>query len=175
MRDRRVHGLVLALVVGLALTAFPVLAQHGPHGPQGPGEMHRKMPFPAMHILHDLDLTAEQRDQIHSIMRKYHDDGLDTRLEAVEQARQAHQLSVWDPKATDSELASSADAVADKLKDLDGVLHRLASEILGVLTEDQRAEFRQRLSEERGGPEGPGGPPPMGSMRRQGGPGTPER
>ena len=164
MSDRRVRGMVLALVAGLSLTALPVLAQHDPYGGGG---MHRRMAFPAMHILHDLDLTTEQRDQIHTIVRRYHEDGLPARLDAVEQARQAHQLSVWDPKATDAELASTADAVADKLKDVDGVLHRMASEILGVLTEDQRAEFRTRLSEERDRPEGP--------MRRQGGPGSPER
>jgi Spy/CpxP family protein refolding chaperone len=170
MRDRRFRGMILGLAVGLALTVLPALAQHGP---QGGGPMHRRMGFPAMHILHDLELTAEQRDQIHSIVRKYHEDGLDTRIEAMEQARQAHQLSVWDPKATDADLTSTADAVADKLKDVDGVLHRMASEILGVLTEDQRAEFRNRLSEEPGEFDGP---PPQGThMRRQGGPGTPER
>ena len=172
MSDRRFRRMVLALALGSSLAGLPVLAQHDPHGPGG-APMHRRMAFPALHILHDLDLTAEQRDQIHTIVRRYHDDGLQARVEAVQQARQAHQLSVWDPKASDADLSSTADEVADRAKDVDAVLHRMASEILGVLTEDQRAEFRTRLSETPDGPDGP--PPGSRSMRRQGGPGTPER
>jgi Spy/CpxP family protein refolding chaperone len=173
MSDRRFRGMVLALALGSSLAALPVLARHDPHGGQGGGPMHRRMALPAIHILHELELSTEQRDQIHSIVRRYHEDGLPARVEAVQQARQAHQLSVWDPKASDAELSSTADAVADRARDVDAVLHRMAAEILGVLTEDQRAEFRTRLSETPDGPDGP----PMGShsMRRQGGPGTPER
>jgi len=175
MNSRSVLGIALALTVGSCLAAVPVLAQHGPHGP--PGGHHGPQRFAlgaAVGVLHSLDLREEQRSQIHTIVQRYRQEELATRMREVGEARHAHQLNIWDPKASEADLASTAEAVAERVREVDAVLHRMAAEILGVLTEDQRVEFRTKLSEAPIEPDGP----PMGReprMRRPAGSEAPER
>jgi Spy/CpxP family protein refolding chaperone len=168
MIRRPVPTIALVLAVALALVVTPTLAQSGPPGPHarhggphGPGSMAFGA---AVRILHDLELGESQRGEIHSIVQRYRDSELAALVRELGEARKAHQLNVWDPKVSLADLDATASAVADRHRKIDDVVHRMAAEVLGVLTEDQRAEFRTRLSEM------PVDEPPMGGqlrMRRQ--------
>lgn len=168
MSHRPIPAIFLALVAACALVATPTLAQSGTSGP-GPGPYARHGGSgghgpghlgPVVQILHDLDLTDSQRGEIHSIVQRYRDLELAGRVRDVAEARHAHQLNVWDPKVSAADLDATGSVVAERLRQVDEVVHRLAAEVLGVLTEDQRAAFRTRLSEAALDE------PPMGPHRR---------
>jgi len=170
MKHRSALGIVLALAVGAGLASMPALAQHGPHGgPHGP-----HLAFgAAVDVLHSLDLSEEQRNQIHTIVQRYRQDELADRMREVGEARRAHQLNIWDPKAREADLAATAETVAQRVREVDAVMHRMAAEVLSVLTEDQRVQFRTKLSEAPIEADGP----PMGAhprMPRQAGGAAPE-
>jgi len=160
MNDRSVLG--LALATGLYIAALPAVAQHGSRVPREGHGPQRFAHGAAMRVLHTLDLDENQRDEIHGIVHRYREGELGTRVRAVAAARHVQELNIWDPKAREADLAAAAETVAQRAREVDAVLQRMAAEVLAVLTEDQRAEFRTKLSEAPIDGDGP----PMGAKRR---------
>lgn len=156
----------LSLLIGLAaVLATVVSAQQpgmgrgphpGPGGPGGPGGPPDLVLGPAGRILHELDLSSEQRQQIRETLESQIDGQLGTLARSFMDARHALELRVWDPQATQDEIHSASDLVAERAQALEEARHGLALEILALLTDEQRQAFREMLAE---GPMPPPGPP----------------
>ncbi|HKQ62777.1 MAG TPA: periplasmic heavy metal sensor [Candidatus Polarisedimenticolaceae bacterium] len=153
--------------IGLAIAACaltPALAQgwgegEGPHhrGPgPGPGPGFGLGPGFVEHLAEMLDLTSEQRSQVHEIVRKHMDGALGERLDAMREAHETLHATIHDAAASDAQVQQAAAAAASQLALVATEQHHLAVEVDAVLTAEQRerfAEMRQRHGEiERRGP-----------------------
>jgi Spy/CpxP family protein refolding chaperone len=98
-------------------------------------------------VLHSLDLTDEQWTKIHSVIREHHAGEIETAVSAVGSARRALELLVWDASATDRDIEDAGAALSARQRELDALRHRMASEVLAVLTDEQRTTFRTQLAE----------------------------
>lgn len=102
---------------------------------------------PAGRALRELDLTAEQRDRIRTVVHSSKDQGLREAAEAVHTARQALERALWDRDADDTRLAALRQAAADAEDRLLAARRPLVRDVLQVLTEDQRTELLKLLDE----------------------------
>jgi Spy/CpxP family protein refolding chaperone len=98
-------------------------------------------------VLHELDLTAEQRTQIRTLVRTARDQGMGDAFEAVHTARQALERALWDPETDETRLGALRQAAAETEDRLFAVRRKLARDVLQLLTEEQRTEFLQLLDE----------------------------
>jgi hypothetical protein len=123
---------------------------------------------PVGQALQMLQLTCDQRDGIREIVGVHVEGGLGTAVQAFHEAQRGLELAVWNPDAGQQELIDASMNVAQQSEQLVLLRHELVLELLGVLTDEQRATLFEMLAagpQRPGGPEGPGGP---------GGPGGPE-
>jgi len=95
-------------------------------------------------VLHDLDLSADQRRRIRTLVDAARGQGLAEAGEALHEARHALERALWEPEADVSRLRAAAAEAEDHLFAL---RRQLAQEVLQVLTEDQRTEFLRALDE----------------------------
>jgi len=151
-RTRTILGIALALA---AATAVGAQGHPGP-GP-GPGGPPDPVMGPAGHLLHELDLSFDQRRQVRETVRGAMEGELGALARDFGEARHALETLVWDPGATDEAIRSASDVVAGWARALDAARHRFAASVLSVLTEEQREAFREMLAE---GPMPPPGPRP---------------
>jgi Spy/CpxP family protein refolding chaperone len=168
------HRLGMLVLLTLLATALPVLGQEGdrdlsprpPHGPHAHGG-HGGPPNPVMGMagpaLRALDLSDDQVEAIHGIMRGAMEGELEPLLQAVGEARHALELTIWNPAASEQDLTDASQALMEQAQQLDVVRHRLALQVLELLTEEQREALQERLAE---APSRPG--PPGGHGRRGG-------
>lgn len=132
---------------------------------QGPGQMMRRPP-PMFQILRDLDLTADQRDEVRSIMQAAH------------QKRRAFMQEHKDElQALDEQIRK---LVQQRRKLMSKALDRdaLIEQISGVLTEQQQSQLKEQLKSMRDregagrrsrfNRRGPGGDRPRHRSRGQG-------
>lgn len=139
--------LTLALVA-LALLATPAMAQRG-RGPGGPGG-----PGGGMHgLMRALDLTETQRDQVHAVADRYHDEIFEPRREALDAARHALVQAIHDTSGGEAGVREAAQALATLEADMAVQRHAMWTEIEVFLTEEQRAKAQEILAE--GPPERP--------------------
>jgi len=165
-------GRVFTSWMAVAVAAIAVLAAgvvlagmgdgNGPQGAPGPGYgrhegMHGQGPGPNgpfMEMLRSLDLTSEQRQQLHAALDRHMEGGLRAAFEAERTARQDVQRAIHDPAATDGQ-------IVDAVRNGTGVEERLAleqrrlfEEIQALLTDEQKQELQQRHEEmlQDGGP-----------------------
>lgn len=161
---RRFVSLGLILLVATSLLAWgqgpPPLDRRGHPGPPfgGPGGP----PDPAMglagRILHDIDLSDAQKGQIHGLVRSHIDGELKSLIQDFGEARHQLENVVWDPKASDRDLAAASDALAQASLALEKGRRRLASDVLHTLTGSQQQRFHEMLAAAK--PPGPPEPPP---------------
>ena len=95
-------------------------------------------------VLHDLDLSAEQRRRIRALVDTARGEGLAEAGEALHDARHALERALWDPEADVSALRAAAAEAEDHLFAL---RRQLTQQVLQVLTEDQRTELLRTLGE----------------------------
>jgi Spy/CpxP family protein refolding chaperone len=149
---------LIALVAG----GLTILAQPGGKGPmhgRGPGHHDGMM---MGRILHHLDLTDEQRDQIHAILDSAKPEDADQRREEMRAARRSLHEAIMDPAATDEQVLAAAREVSSLEEQRALIHHKIALEIQNVLTEEQKAELekmKERMAEREGSP------PPHGQGR----------
>jgi len=160
-RTKTRMGLLLAVVslgsaLALAQGPPPGMPPGGPGHPGGPMGGPDPILGPVGRILHDLDLSADQRQAVHERIRTRVDGGLADLVHDLSQARRQLDMTLWDAASTDADLQAATDLVAERSRALDLGRRQLALEVLGLLTEDQRAAFRAMLAE---GPDVPPGPP----------------
>lgn len=139
------------VAAGLAsLIVVPVAAAkrgEGPHAGRGHGAR----------LAEALDLTDDQRAQMRTITEKYRGGDAGERLDDLREARGQLRRLIHDASASDAQVRDAAKemSAAEALVSVDR--HRMAVEIDGLLTDEQRAkaaELRQRRQERRhGGPQ----------------------
>ena len=143
MKSRRSSiRLAIGCFAVFALAALPALAQGGPmgHGPHG-GGMHGHGEFLA-HMIHRLDLTDAQRDQIHQIMQKTQQETEPSR----EAMRAAHEVladlmhaEVYD----EASIRAAAEQVAAAQAEMIVAHARALRDARNVLTPEQLEQFQQ--------------------------------
>jgi len=161
-----------------ALAAAPLLAQAGPgggpHGGPGPhggqgmgpaGPCDGTGPGPGAGrggrmglIAEELDLTAEQRTQIRKIRARYMGGALGDARDAMREAQHRIAGLVQDPAATEDQIRAAHAVASEKALAAALERHRMHSEVMQVLTEEQR----QKAAELRKSRPRPLGPPPGG-------------
>lgn len=155
-RLRKAVPVALCLVL---LGGGLVLAQG--RGPGfGPGPHHGRMgmgpgPGPMAGVLHQLDLTDEQRDRIRATIHESMNGELGDLMRQARQARQQLEKLIADPTADEAALLDAAHQAGLVGEQLAVERHRLAVAIGNILTEEQQQQFQELLAE------GPGPGPPM--------------
>jgi len=135
----------------------------GPGGPGGPGGHGGPggPPDPVMglagRILHDLDLSDAQKGQIHALIQTHVDNDLKPLIQDFGEARHELENRVWNPAASEKDIAEAADALSQASLALERGRHRLAADLLGVLSKSQQRSFHEMLAAAR--PPTPPGPP----------------
>lgn len=127
-----------------------------PHGPPPP-------PDPVMGLggmlLRGLDLTADQRTQVRDIVRRAMQGHLGELARAFGEARHALEVKVWDPSSTEQDMIALSGTVSERAVALESGRRQLAKDLLGILTEEQRDAFLERLADDPGPPPLPPPPP----------------
>lgn len=140
MTTRRKVVLGFSAVLAVGLVAAPLLFAHGRGG------WHRGGLGRMAHVLHDLDLTEQQKDALHRI----HDEARE-RNRASKQAlhdglMEAAKRLIADP----NDVAGARQAIAAREKaigDLKNEMLTAVSQALTVLTPEQRAKLLERLED----------------------------
>ena len=147
---------LLATILGAAV-AVPVIAQP-PQGGRGPGR--GPGPDGVLPILHNLNLTDAQREQIRTITEAQRASNPRRNLMDLERQLQAAIFSETPDQQKIDDLKNSIAAAnaADLAARID-----LASRISQVLTPEQRAQAREALAQAPG-PGRRGGAPPRGKV-----------
>jgi Spy/CpxP family protein refolding chaperone len=150
---------VLCLIAGLAGTAAAAPPPGGPFGPP-PGHGRPGPPDPVLgaagRALHLLDLSPEQRHEIHGLIERALDGEVGEHARAFVAARHALEVLIWDPGTADAAIIEAAALAADRARPLELARHRLALDVAAILSDEQRAAFRLLLAEPPHPPERPG-------------------
>jgi Spy/CpxP family protein refolding chaperone len=134
---------------------------HGGHGgPGGPGGPPDPVMGLAGRILHDLDLTETQKSRVHGLLKSHVDSDLEPLVQDFLDARHDLEILVWNPAASDRDIAAAQGALQDASRALEKGRRRLAMDVMGALTESQRRTFHEKLASAK--PPMPPGPPPEG-------------
>ena len=141
---------VTRLAIVLVLTSLPALALAAPPGPPAPpppaqGPDH--LLGPVAGLLHELDLTAQQRARIRTLVHEARDGELGESLREVEAAHHRLEILTWDADADDEDIAGAVRALAERVRGIALARHELALDILEILTQEQRDELQARLEE----------------------------
>ena len=145
MKTRRMFlRLAFSAIAVAALTAAPAVAQPGPMGP-GPhgGGMHGQGEFLA-HMLHRLDLSDAQRDQIHQIMdrtRQETESNRDTMRSAHDTLAELMHAEVFD----EASIRAAAEQVAAAQAEMIVAHARALRDVRQLLTPEQLVPFQQML------------------------------
>jgi len=131
---------------------------NGPGGPGGPGGPPDPVMGLAGRILRDLDLSDAQKTQVRSVVRTHVDNDLKPLVQDFGEARHQLENLVWNPAASDKDIAQATDSLSQASLALEKGRHRLAADLLGVLTKSQQQSFHEMLASAR--PPMPPGPPP---------------
>ena len=147
----------IAAMVLLAVTVAAAQYGHGPHGPGGPGGPGG--PNLAEHLTKMLDLSADQKVKVETIVSKYMDGTLGEKMKSMHEARQTLAQTIHDFDATDGQVRQAAGVVSGIDSQIALEQHHMAVEVSKLLTADQRAKFEQIVKEhvDHDGP-----PPPQG-------------
>jgi protein CpxP len=131
MKSTRIRILTIGAVVMLAIAA--VIAQ-GPHGFGGPGEFH--------HMLRQLDLTTDQHAQVKAIFEKEKP----TLQPLMQQMRQNHTAMTALEAAgpfDEAKVTALATQNSQTMVQLQVEHERIKSEVIQILTPDQKAKLAQ--------------------------------
>ena len=145
----RILPISLALAA-LVFWAAPALAQHG-HGHRGHAGPGEEAGF--HHLMRALDLTDAQREQVHEVALRYHDEILEPQRESLLAARQALAQAIHSTTSSEADVRESALALAALEADTAVQRHQLWVEIDAFLTDEQRQLVQEILAE--GPPERP--------------------
>ena len=137
-------------ILVLTLTGTLILAQPGP-GFGGPPPRDAMFGGPQLgRLLHDLDLTDSQQSSIQDIMQTSREN-FRTLADALRESRQSLDSAMLDGVFDTDALAQ----VESNEKALTEAKAQLQFQIYSLLTDDQRASLRARLSEAPQGRSGP--------------------
>ncbi|MGM0453083.1 MAG: Spy/CpxP family protein refolding chaperone [Thermodesulfobacteriota bacterium] len=140
MQLQKTVSIALALVMVFAATALAahhgkrdcMKGKRGTMGADGPG---KAGPCP-MAMLHGLDLSESQVDQVADVFNRYEDEHDDLRKQ-MREAREALREAVHGDGFNEEEIRGAARTVGDGIADMAVHRARIFSEIRPVLTADQ--------------------------------------
>jgi Spy/CpxP family protein refolding chaperone len=144
-----------AMLLALALPAF---AQPGP-GPHGGPGGHGPGPGMVARMAEELDLSDAQKTQLQSIFDKYHSGDFGATMQSFHDARKQLEALIRDPAATDQQVLDASRQAAAQGEKMAIQRHRMAIEIDGILTPEQRDKAKQLKAQGWGRP-GHFQPPP---------------
>src|SRR5262249_14678892 len=107
---RRKMKRVLSLAAMIVLAVTVVAAQgygHGPHGPGGEPGMNL-----ADHLTKMLDLTADQKAKVETIVSKYMEGPLGEKMRSMQQAQSTLHRMIHDPATSDKQVTDAVGVVA---------------------------------------------------------------
>ena len=136
-------ALIIAAAVAIPVIAQPPQGRGGPGGPMGPGGFGGRGGFP---MLHALDLTDAQREQIRTITRQQRDatDSPQQKLAALQkQLHLAILAESPDTQKLDELKTAIAAAAGEALTSRIDIESRIAQ----VLTPEQRTKAREALAQ----------------------------
>ena len=136
-------ALIIAAAVAIPVIAQPPQGRGGPGGPMGPGGFGGRGGFP---MLHALDLTDAQREQIRTITRQQRDatDSPRQKLATLQkQLRLAILADSPDTQKIDELKTAIAAAAGEELTSRIDIESRIAQ----VLTPEQRTKAREALAQ----------------------------
>ena len=113
-------------------------------------------------ILRALDLTDEQRQQIHAQLTGAMQGELGQSLRQQEDERHKLRLLVLDPKTEESAIVAQVRAVNALAEPVALAQHRLAISVIELLTPEQREEAKKILEDRAARRQRPGRPPAGG-------------
>jgi len=132
MKSMRNRFLVIGATVILAVAA--AIAQ-GPHGPGGPfGEFH--------HLLKQLDLTSDQHAQVKAIWQK-EKPALQPLMQQMRQNHEAMKALEAAGPFDEAKVTALATQNSQTMIQLQVEHERMKSEIMAILTPDQKAKLAQ--------------------------------
>ncbi|MGO9863868.1 MAG: Spy/CpxP family protein refolding chaperone [Terriglobales bacterium] len=151
MKSTGIRILTIGATVMLAVAA--AIAQ-GPHGFGGPGGGFR-------HMLRQLDLTADQHSQVKAIFEK-EKPTMQPLMEQMRQNRDAMKALEASGPFDEAKTRALATQNAQTMVELQVEHARIKSQIMQILTADQKAKLAQIEANraERRGKHGPPPPPP---------------
>ena len=136
-------ALSLAAMVVLAVTVAAAQGYwHGPHGSGGEPGMNL-----ADHLTKMLDLTADQKAKVETIVSKYMEGSLGEKMRTMQQAQSTLHRTIHDPAASDKQVQDAVGVATGIQSQLALDQHHMAVEIGGLLTADQMAKFREMMNE----------------------------
>jgi Spy/CpxP family protein refolding chaperone len=112
---------------------------HDKHGYHGNGQKCGACPFK---MLHGLDLTEAQTDQIVAIFEKYEDEH-ETLRQNMREARKTLREAIHSEAKTEADVRAAAQKVGDQLAELSVHRSKMYSEIRPVLTDDQVEKLQE--------------------------------
>jgi len=162
--------IITVVVAALAIGAGTVLAGGFGHGHGGPGMAAMGPHGPGMmlrgitRILHRLDLSDAQRDQVHAILEGARPQ-FEPHVEALRAGRD--QLMSLDPAQFDeAKVRTIAEGQAKEMTEVIVLAQKVRSQVFAVLTPEQqteavkiRSELKERRQRMRDCMKGAGGPP----------------
>jgi Spy/CpxP family protein refolding chaperone len=136
----RTAATATAAFAALALAVFPAAANAFGRPGHGPGE------GPAERILRMskvLGLSDDQTSRIQSIAGSRREGAMGRTAASMRSARETLATTIHDMQATDDQVRDAAAALAALEAEAAVLRHRMAIEILSVLTPDQRAKLTE--------------------------------
>ena len=121
-------------------------------------------------ILRTLDLSEEQRKQIHAQVTDAMEGELGQTLRELEGERHKLRQLVLEPKSEEAAILAQVRAVNAFAEPIALAQHRLAVTVSEVLTPEQRAQAKQMLEDRAARRHRPGPPPSGGEPDAHGGP-----
>jgi len=112
---------------------------HDAHGYHGHGQKGGACPFK---VLHGLDLSEDQTDQIVAIFDKYADDH-ETLRQNMREAREALREAVHSDAKTGADVRAAAQNVGDQLAELSVHRSNMYTEIRPILTDEQAEKLQE--------------------------------
>src|SRR6056297_1074899 len=112
---------------------------HDVHGYHGHGQKSGACPFK---MLHGLDLTEAQTDQVAAIFDQYTDEH-ETLRQNMREARKALREAVHSDAKTEADVRAAAQTVGDQLAELSVHRSKMYSEIRPILTNDQAEKLQE--------------------------------
>ena len=131
MKSTRIRILTIGAAVLLAVSA--VVAQ-GPHGFGGPGDFH--------HMLKQLDLTSDQKSQVKAVWEK-EKPSLQPLMQQMRQNRSAMSALEASGPFDEAKVTALATQNSQTMIQLQVEHERIKSEIMQILTADQKAKLTQ--------------------------------
>ncbi len=121
---------------------------HGPHGQRagGPGGRPPGMQLVGM-IMHRLDLTDEQREQVRGTVRTHVQETLRGLRDAQRTARRNLGRLINDPESEEAAILDAARNAAAVGEQVALARHALVRQLYGLLTGEQQAELKQLVAE----------------------------